>query len=57
MLSSWEVEAISKQALCRAISTLFQLLSHSDPTIRFLADQTLDALFRVFYPYFFEIEG
>ena len=47
VLTSWDMDGISKHELARAISILFILIDHSEQSIRFMADQTLDAIFRV----------
>jgi hypothetical protein len=51
ILASWEspnsTEQVQRHELGRAIGALFQLLDHREQSLRFVADQALDAIFRV----------
>jgi len=42
-------QQISREKLSRAISVLFQFINHPEQSLRFLADQILDEIFRVFF--------
>jgi len=44
-------QQISREKLSRAISVLFQFINHPEQSLRFLADQILDEIFRVFFDF------
>uniref|UniRef100_A0A914H263 Huntingtin n=1 Tax=Globodera rostochiensis TaxID=31243 RepID=A0A914H263_GLORO len=49
LLNSWEsLGRVPRHVLTGAVSALFQCLDHREQSLRFIADQTLDAVFRKF---------